>query len=273
MIVTNTNSTWPSRTSIIPGPRQRARKPTVSSSACIRQCSTSSIASPSARRSIRPSPTCRPTLTPGWSNTTNSGPTRADTASAKHHFKPSLTPSQSPRKNPSSISRLNSLQPHDRRPASSCRPSDQVQTFTLEQQQPDHKAGLDAGSAVVAVERRDLAVYPGPVDLAGKLHQLVIQIDDLVEPGPEQIALSCCRALLGSHCHPPLRSESRMDSQENRQKRNRKIPPPHDVASCDSKSASSAKTDSRSTPYEFFTGDSIASWISSLPWQPDDGAP
>src|SRR5262245_53098984 len=69
----------------------------------------------------------------------------------------------------------------------------------LEQQQPDHKAGLDAGSAVVAVERRDLAVYPGPVDLAGKLHQLVIQIDDLVEPGPEQIALSCCRALLGSH--------------------------------------------------------------------------
>src|SRR5262249_32604916 len=130
MIVTNTNSTWPSRTSIIPGPRQRARKPTASSSACIRQCSTSSIASPSARRSIRPSPTCRPTLTPGWSNTTNSGPTWADTASAKHHFKPSLTPSQSPRKNPSSISRLNSLQPHDRRPASSCRPSDQVQTFT-----------------------------------------------------------------------------------------------------------------------------------------------
>src|SRR5262245_29430839 len=137
----------------------------------------------------------------------------------------------------------------------------------LEQQQPDHKAGLDAGSAVVAVERRDLAVYPGPVDLAGKLHQLVIQIDDLVEPGPEQIALSCCRALLGSHCHPPLRSESRMDSQENRQKRNRKIPPPHDVASCDSKSASSAKTDSRSTPYEFFTGDQVLSTISGLPWR------
>src|SRR5262249_7423016 len=119
----------------------------------------------------------------------------------------------------------------------------------LEQQQPDHKAGLDAGSAVVAVERRDLAVYPGPVDLAGKLHQLVIQIDDLVEPGPEQIALSCCRALLGSHCHPPLRSESRMDSQENRQKRNRKIPPPHGAVSCDSKSAFSAETDSRSTPH------------------------
>src|SRR5262249_8095046 len=143
MIVTNTNSTWPSRTSIIPGPRQRARKPTASSSACIRQCSTSSIASPSARRSIRPSPTCRPTLTPGWSNTTNSGPTRADTASAKHHFKPSLTPSQSPRKNPSSISRLNSLQPHDRRPASSCRPSDQVQTFTQDRIDPARLVFID----------------------------------------------------------------------------------------------------------------------------------
>src|SRR5262249_41467598 len=127
----------------------------------------------------------------------------------------------------------------------------------LELQQPDHKAGLDAGSAVVAVERRDLAVYPGPVDLAGKLHQLVLDVDDLVEPGPEQIALSCCRALLGSHCHPPLRSESRMHSQENRQKRNRKIPPPHGAASCDSKSPSRTETDSRSTPYEFFAGDRL----------------
>jgi len=48
-----------------------------------------------------------------------------------------------------------------------------------------------------------------------------------------------------------------MDSQENRQKRNRKIPLPHGAASCDSKSASSAETDSRSTPYEFFTGDCL----------------
>src|SRR5262249_40801795 len=47
--------------------------------------------------------------------------------------------------------------------------------------------------------------------------------------------------------------------QENRQKRNRKIPPPHGAVSCDSKSPSSAKTDSRSTPYEFFTGDSLES--------------
>ena len=35
----------------------------------------------------------------------------------------------------------------------------------LEQQQPDRKARLDPGSALVAVERRDLAVDPVPVDL------------------------------------------------------------------------------------------------------------
>src|SRR5215510_8846790 len=69
----------------------------------------------------------------------------------------------------------------------------------LEQQQPDHEAGLDAGSAVVAVQRGDLVVDPGPVDLAGKLHQLVLHVEDLVEPGPEQITLSCRRALPGSH--------------------------------------------------------------------------
>src|SRR5262245_15188869 len=58
----------------------------------------------------------------------------------------------------------------------------------------------------VSMPGRPLSLYSGaisssirPVDLAGKLHQLVVQIDDLVEPGPEQIALSCRRALLGSH--------------------------------------------------------------------------
>src|SRR5215475_14971392 len=79
----------------------------------------------------------------------------------------------------------------------------------LEQQQPDHEAGLDAGSAVLAVQRGDLVVDPDPVDLAGKLHQLVLHIDDLFEPGPEQI-LSSRAAWVA--CHPPMRSESPMDS-------------------------------------------------------------
>ena len=57
----------------------------------------------------------------------------------------------------------------------------------LEQQQPDQEAGLDPRPAVLAVERRDLAVDPVPVDLAGELNQFVLQVDDLVQPRPEQI--------------------------------------------------------------------------------------
>src|SRR5262245_24616910 len=76
----------------------------------------------------------------------------------------------------------------------------------LEQQQPDHEAGLDAGPAILAVERRNLAVDPAPVDLAGKLHQLMFHVDDLIEPGPEQIVRLRPLALLGSHSN--LRSSA-----------------------------------------------------------------
>src|SRR4051794_2381792 len=62
--------------------------------------------------------------------------------------------------------------------------------YVLEQQQPDHETGLDPRPAVLAVERRDLAVDPVPIDLAGKQNQLVLQVDDLVQPRPEQIVRS-----------------------------------------------------------------------------------
>src|SRR4029077_5576107 len=48
----------------------------------------------------------------------------------------------------------------------------------------DHEAGLDPGPALVAVEGRNLAVEPFPIELAGKLHQLMLHVDDLIEPGP-----------------------------------------------------------------------------------------
>lgn len=73
----------------------------------------------------------------------------------------------------------------------------------LEQQQPDHEAGLDPRPAVLAVERRDLAVDPVPIDLAGKQNQLVLQVDDLVHPRPEQIVRS--RRLVLLRPHRPLR--------------------------------------------------------------------
>jgi len=57
----------------------------------------------------------------------------------------------------------------------------------LEQQQPDHEPGLDPGRAILAEERRDLAVDPVPIDLASELNQLVLHVDDLVQPRPEQV--------------------------------------------------------------------------------------
>src|SRR5882757_2496767 len=69
----------------------------------------------------------------------------------------------------------------------------------LEQQQPDHEAGLDARPAVLAVKRCDLAVDPVPIDLAGKQNQFVLQVDDLVQPRPEQIVRSRRLVLLWPH--------------------------------------------------------------------------
>src|SRR5437867_1113447 len=87
----------------------------------------------------------------------------------------------------------------------------------LEQQQPDHEAGLDPRSAVLAVERCDLAVDPVPIDLAGKQNQLVLQVDDLVQPRPEQIVRS--RRLVLLRPHRPLRctTESRSAAKRNPQ--------------------------------------------------------
>jgi hypothetical protein len=87
----------------------------------------------------------------------------------------------------------------------------------LEQQQADHEAAFDTGPPLVAVERRDLAVDPGPVDLAGELHQLVLHVDDLLEPGPEQIVFPRRLVLLRPHRVLRCGIESRFVTQGNRQ--------------------------------------------------------
>ena len=51
----------------------------------------------------------------------------------------------------------------------------------LEQQQPDRKSRRDAKPPLLAVERCDLAVDKVPIDLAGELRQLVLEVDDLVK--------------------------------------------------------------------------------------------
>ena len=52
----------------------------------------------------------------------------------------------------------------------------------LEQQQSDHKTARDRGPTFVAVERCDLVIEPRPVDLGRQLHQLVLHVDDLLQP-------------------------------------------------------------------------------------------
>ena len=69
----------------------------------------------------------------------------------------------------------------------------------LEQQEPDRKARLDPRSPLVAVERRDLAIDPVPVDRTCELCQFVPEVNDLVEPCPEQIVRSRCLELLRPH--------------------------------------------------------------------------
>jgi hypothetical protein len=75
----------------------------------------------------------------------------------------------------------------------------------LEQKKPDHKPGRNSGPTSIAVQRRDLAVDEVPVDLARELHQLVLHVDDLIQPRAEQITRSCRLVLLRPHRFSPMR--------------------------------------------------------------------
>ena len=85
----------------------------------------------------------------------------------------------------------------------------------LEQQKPDREAGLDPGPALVAVERRDLPIDPIPIDLASELRQLVLHVDDLVQPRAGQITRS--RHLVPLRPHRPLRRSHRITPADSRE--------------------------------------------------------
>src|SRR5262245_54642318 len=73
----------------------------------------------------------------------------------------------------------------------------------LEKHQSDHEARRNPGPALVAVERSDLLVEVLPIEPAGELDQLMLHVDDLIEPGPEQITFPSRLVLLRPH--RPLR--------------------------------------------------------------------
>src|ERR1700694_573897 len=116
----------------------------------------------------------------------------------------------------------------------------------LEQQQPDCKPRRDPRPALVAVERCDLAVDKVPVDPAGELHQLVLHVDDLIEPRPEQIVRTRRLVLLRSH--RALRCNQRIMLRQKGESRKRycKIPAPPTAKPCNLKLACAPKIDSRS---------------------------
>ena len=87
----NTSSIWRSRMSTTPAPRPRARKPMASSSASTRRCSTSSIASSSARRSMDRSPNFRAISITGSKATMRKGHIKDDGVSARRRCRHSLT--------------------------------------------------------------------------------------------------------------------------------------------------------------------------------------
>jgi hypothetical protein len=93
----------------------------------------------------------------------------------------------------------------------------------LEQQQPDHEAGRDAGPAVLAVERRDL-----------------------VQPGPKQIARSCRPVLFGRIATSDATKESCLAIRRNLENENCKVPTPEASKPCDSKTLRNDKCDSSS---------------------------
>jgi hypothetical protein len=77
---------------------------------------------------------------------------------------------------------------------------------------------LNPGTPLRAIERRNLAIDPSPMQLAGKLHQFVLHVDDLIQPGAEQIARSRRLTLLRSH--RVLRCDHRITSLDSTESQN-----------------------------------------------------
>lgn len=75
----------------------------------------------------------------------------------------------------------------------------------LQEQDSDLEARLGSGSPRGRKTVRHLIVDPGPVDLISQPDQLVLHVDDLIEPGPKEITRAFLVALLWSHPMPLFR--------------------------------------------------------------------
>jgi hypothetical protein len=86
------------------------------------------------------------------------------------------------------------------------------------------RVGSGRPAGIIVVELAEARLEKAPVDHARERHQRVGQVDDLIEPRPEQIRLAALASLLRSHVqnHPhrlnggrESRSHSSINSPEN----------------------------------------------------------
>jgi hypothetical protein len=79
--------------------------------------------------------------------------------------------------------------------------------------EPRHQSrGQGRPAGPVLVDRPEAFLEEAPVDRTGELHERVARIDDLVEPGPEQVRLPGLASLLGSHDSPRRDPDGSMES-------------------------------------------------------------
>src|SRR5215212_813181 len=95
----------------------------------------------------------------------------------------------------------------------------------LEDGEPSHRAcGKGWAAGAVLVDRPEPLLKQVPVNGSREPHKRMLRIDNLVEPGPEEVDLACDLPLLGPHETPRRRIDatrkscpaSRIILQENR---------------------------------------------------------
>jgi hypothetical protein len=70
-------------------------------------------------------------------------------------------------------------------------------------------------AGLVRIDRAEPRLEKAPVDRPAKLRQRVIEVDDLVEPGPEEIVLPAVPPLLGPHRITLRQADEETESRPN----------------------------------------------------------
>jgi hypothetical protein len=86
----------------------------------------------------------------------------------------------------------------------------------LEDRKPRHQPRRQRGVAgLVRIDRAEPRLEKAPVDRPAELRQRVIEVDDLVEPRPEEIVLPAVPPLLGPHRITLRQADEETESRPN----------------------------------------------------------